>query len=63
MSTDSSHSFPAAASSYAYAACPGVSALVPDLWVPVAVVTAVAFLVVLVRGNRRMSLVWARKPG
>lgn len=37
----------------------GVSALVPDLWVPVAIVTAAAFLVVLVRGNRRTSLVWA----
>jgi hypothetical protein len=37
----------------------GVSAVVPELWVPVALVTAVAFLVVLAFAGRSISLIWA----
>jgi hypothetical protein len=37
----------------------GVSALVPELWVPVAAVVAVGFAVVLLRADREVSLVWA----
>ncbi len=41
----------------------GISALWPTAWVPVAAVTALAFLVVLYRARPAVSLVWAADRG
>ncbi len=55
----------AAGSRYAepFAGNHGVSALVPDLWVPVAALTAVGLLLVLARRGPRVGLVWAVTSG
>ncbi len=41
----------------------GVSALLPDLWLPVAVAVGVAFLIVLWRRGRGVSFAWAMTVG
>jgi hypothetical protein len=41
----------------------GVSALLPDLWLPVAVVTAIALLWVLARSGPQTGLTWAAASG
>jgi hypothetical protein len=47
----------------AFAGNHGVSALAPDLWVPVAVAVAVALVVVLLRRGPDTGLVWASAAG
>jgi hypothetical protein len=41
----------------------GVSAVIPELWVPVAAVTAIGLLLVLVRRGPRVGLIWAVTSG
>jgi Glycosyltransferase family 87 len=55
----------AAGSRYAepFAGNHGVTALAPELWVPVATATAVALLLVLARRGPRTGLVWALASG
>ncbi len=41
----------------------GVSALIPELWVPVAVIIAIGLVLVLARRGPRVGLIWAMTSG